>query len=131
MDEFPPDKANKDGRKGRCRFCINKATQRRGGTYKYLKARRERLTKEFGFGAGLIWRYGVKLLLALFAKFNYQCRDCGAKSRLTVHHIDGKGRHYWEKTKQKMNNDLGNLALLCRRCHGRIDGRKGGKPKKK
>ena len=36
-----------------------------------------------------------------------QCRTCGAKIRILIHHID----------KNHKNNELGNMMVLCRACH--------------
>lgn len=35
------------------------------------------------------------------------CEDCGSKTKLTCHHIDGINS----------NHDIVNLRILCRRCH--------------
>lgn len=38
-----------------------------------------------------------------------RCQKCGTSNNLHVHHIDG----------DKTNNDLANLVVLCRVCHGK------------
>ena len=44
----------------------------------------------------------------------YSCKDCGVKEvELLVHHLD-ESRKLGIKN---MNNDLGNLITLCRKCH--------------
>lgn len=42
-------------------------------------------------------------------KYGYKCFDCGIdnKALLLVHHID----------KNRQNNDIKNLQILCRNCH--------------
>jgi len=59
---------------------------------------------------------------------NYKCVKCGMsneehlekwKRKLTVDHIDGKGRYSEVK-----NNDINNLQTLCLSCHGKKDHRK-------
>lgn len=57
----------------------------------------------------------------IFERDNWQCLICGSKENLTIDHIDGNGRH-----SKKPNNDINNLRTLCRKCHGRIDGKRGG-----
>lgn len=139
IDYFSPDKMNSDGYKGRCKSCINEYQhnyiknnpQSTRVGYPYVKARRERIKKEYGFGGGLYWRYGLDTLIAVFDKYNKECNICQSKKNLTIHHKDSKGRHYNEKTGNKMNNELSNLELLCRKCHGAVDGRnsRGVKPR--
>lgn len=46
---------------------------------------------------------------ALAAK-EQKCAECGAESNLEVHHIDTN----------RWNNDLENLAVVCKECHDRI-----------
>jgi hypothetical protein len=41
------------------------------------------------------------------------CSRCGETKSLERHHIDG----------DPGNNDLGNISVLCRRCHMEVDGR--------
>lgn len=42
-----------------------------------------------------------------FENLPMECRLCGGKENLTVHHID----------KDWKNNEVKNLAILCKRCH--------------
>ena len=46
----------------------------------------------------------------------YKCQSCGSKDKLTVHHLDGKGRGV---KRQMKNNSIDNLQTLCRACHAR------------
>lgn len=39
-----------------------------------------------------------------------RCSKCGARSRLTWHYVD----------RDVTNNEIGNLRLMCRRCHGEL-----------
>ena len=91
--------------------------------YERLKLRRQRIKEKYGFGSGSLWRYGLKILIPLYQKYNSCCTVCFSKNDLTIHHIDGKGRNYIERG-LKPNNSLENLLLLCRHCHGFIDGKK-------
>ena len=75
-------------------------------------------------GAGTIWRYGFKLSLKIYEKYNRKCKFCGEENDLTLHHLDNKGRNYINEG-LKPNNDIKNLILICRRCHGSIHGKQG------
>lgn len=57
----------------------------------------------------------------VFERDGWKCLICGSVDDLTVDHIDGNGRH-----SATPNNDMGNLRTLCRKCHGSVDGKKGG-----
>lgn len=132
IDLFPLDKANKDGHKGRCGKCIIKYTSEynkehpkpAGYWYARLVKRRKRIKDQYGIGGGFLFRYPLPILIEIFSKYNRRCDMCRSSENLTIHHIDGRGRHHKERG-GKMNNDPSNLQLLCRRCHGSIDGRKG------
>jgi HNH endonuclease len=60
----------------------------------------------------------------VYKKYNSECDLCHANEHLTIHHIDGKGRYWAKKNGGEINNDISNLQLLCRVCHGAIDGPK-------
>lgn len=45
------------------------------------------------------------------------CRDCGAQSSLTVHHLQK-----FNGLEDPLRTDPANLVTLCRTCHGKIDG---------
>lgn len=134
LSKFHKDNHNKNGYKKRCRKCIGdylKAYAKihkkpAGYWYKQLKARRARIKKTYNIGAGTLGRYGLKLTLAIYNRDNWQCRFCSAKADLTIDHIDRKGRNY-ENRGLKPNNDINNLRILCRPCHGRISGQCGKK----
>ena len=55
----------------------------------------------------------------IYERDNWKCVICFSKDDLTIDHIDGNGRH-----NKKPNNNINNLRTLCRKCHGRIDGKK-------
>lgn len=48
---------------------------------------------------------------AAMARDGYQCRLCGKREQLVVHHIDGTGET------SSPNHGVENLAVLCRACH--------------
>jgi predicted HNH restriction endonuclease len=52
----------------------------------------------------------------------------GEVNDLTIHHLDGKGRHNAERGLE-VNNSSNNLIVLCRKCHGSIHGKERGKNK--
>lgn len=142
LEEFDIRNLRKDGRESFCKQCrrdrqnyyrklyprsnnykhINRPP---GYWFKYQKARRERVKAEYNIGSGMLTRYGLKVCLAVFALRGRICRDCGSSEDLTFHHLDGHGRnHEKRRTRHLINNSPDNLVVLCRRCHGRIDGKK-------
>jgi 5-methylcytosine-specific restriction endonuclease McrA len=74
--------------------------------------------------------YGTKKAIFIYDRDKRMCTNCGSKYDLTIHHIDGNGRHNHEKG-LPMNNAVENLVILCRRCHGSIHGKEGGRHHKK
>lgn len=50
----------------------------------------------------------------ILKKYSYRCILCGITKKLVVHHIDYN----------KQNNDIENLIVLCRSCHGRTNARR-------
>ena len=71
----------------------------------------------------------MKIGLVVYDKFERKCSQCGGENDLTIHHLDGNGRNN-EESGLPVNNELDNLILICRRCHGSIHGKQGGRPKK-
>lgn len=80
------------------------------------------INKTYGMSSTQITKYGFKLCLEVYEKYNGQCDTCGSLEKLSIHHIDGSGRNK-EKFGVEANNNLDNLQLLCIRCHGRIHGK--------
>lgn len=74
-----------------------------------------------------IQRHGLNAI-KIYEKYNRKCVYCGQDWDLTIHHLDNKGRNKLEN-KENINNELNNLILLCRKCHGSIHGKQGGRPK--
>lgn len=60
-------------------------------------------------------RFGYTRLEILEIK-GVVCSICNSEKDLTVDHIDGNGRN-----SEKPNNNINNLRILCRKCHGIID----------
>ena len=56
----------------------------------------------------------------IFERDIWRCLICKSNNDLTIDHIDGNGRH-----SKKPNNNINNLRTLCRKCHGRVDGKRG------
>lgn len=80
--------------------------------------------EKYGLGAGTINRYGFKLALEIYDKFNRKCAYCDKVNDLTIHHLDHKGRNYYNNG-LKPNNEIKNLIVLCRKCHGSLHGKEG------
>jgi hypothetical protein len=85
----------------------------------YCKSKRKEIKENYGLGCGTVNRYGFKLSLEIYEKFERKCKECGSENDLTIHHLDHKGRNYWEKGLER-NDSKENLVLLCRACHGRL-----------
>ena len=86
----------------------------------YTKEMIERISDKYQFGGNT---------KAVLERDGYKCVVCGMTNeehkakwgvRITIDHIDNKGRYVPPKQK---NNALDNLQTLCRRCHGSKDGR--------
>lgn len=90
-----------------------------------IKKYRQTVFDRYGISLSTIGIYGLKLALEVYDKFDRKCSQCGAENDLTIHHMDGKGAHNREKGLE-VNNDIDNLKILCRRCHGSIHGKESG-----
>ena len=117
----------------RCKSCANKkennpfyGKKHSVKTKRLLSGPRESLRGKNNpnYGKGLFgkdnpnWRGGIsfidgysnefkKIISPYLRKYFKQCRECGNKNNLIVHHIDY----------DKKNNDLMNLIVLCLKCH--------------
>lgn len=121
---FYKQQSTADGHRHYCKDCwknLNKIGKEKNGV-SYFKNRKKKLNilkSRYGIGAGTICRFGFKLSLEVYEKANRKCELCGNENDLTIHHIDGQGRHNAEKG-LPVNNDIFNLQILCRSCHGRL-----------
>ena len=84
----------------------------------------------YGIGRRTIATFGFKLALQVYDEAERKCSQCKSEYDLTIHHLDGNGRHNQEKG-LPMNNEKNNLIVLCRKCHGSIHGKQRGKLIKK
>ena len=80
---------------------------------------KSKFSKQFGFNAYQVYKYGPDLVLSVYENSNKKCNICGSTENLAIHHIDGNGRHN-EENGNLVNNSLENLQLLCKRCHGSV-----------
>lgn len=78
--------------------------------------------RKFRLGRGTIERYG-KVGLRVYQRAQFMCEQCDEDHDLTIHHKDNQGRNY-ERMGLKANNNIDNLMILCRRCHGSLHGKK-------
>ena|SRR3990167_6526728 len=123
---FRFDKRTLTGLQSQCKKC--EKDYRKQHSKMYAQKRKEKCSK-YGIGLGTLGRYGLKIGLAIYDKFERKCFECGNENDLTIHHLDRNGRNNQEKG-LFVNNNLKNLILLCRSCHGRIHGKEHGKNKK-
>ncbi len=135
VTDFGKDLHNKDGLKKTCKICCRVYFQTYYQRHKKLnpifgyervKQNRLKWSKLYGVTVGSIAHHGLRVARVVFAKYEHKCDLCGSVERLSIHHMDGKGRNYQEKG-LKPNNEINNLQLLCARCHGSIHGKVGGK----
>ena len=111
-----------------CKQCLKKRSDKwnkENGKRRWDNRKRlfKKISDDFGFGSGIITRYGVELAQEVYKKYSGKCDTCGKEKDLTFHHIDGQGIHIYEKG-GKMNNEITNIQLLCRSCHGKLHKRK-------
>ena len=78
--------------------------------------------KTYGLTVTSIRKYGFKKALEVFDKYEHKCSVCGDDNYLAIHHVDGNGSHNEEKG-IPTNDDISNLQLICRKCHGSIHGK--------
>jgi len=74
------------------------------------------INKKYGISAHQIRKYGFKLALEVYEKYNRKCNVCESEEVLCIHHLDFTGNT------ESPNNSLDNLQLLCQKCHGRLHG---------
>lgn len=82
----------------------------------------KKIKDDYGLGSGTIQRYGFRLALKIYEKFDRKCSNCGEENDLTIHHLDNNGRNKLEMG-QEQNNSEDNLVIICRRCHGSLHAR--------
>jgi hypothetical protein len=109
-----------------CRAIKNRQYQKPSKEYSNERSKRYavKIREKYGIGMRTVATFGLKLALEVYDRSGRKCEECGEVNDLTIHHIDGNGRHNQEKG-LPMNNDADNLKVLCRSCHGRIHGKQG------
>lgn len=125
-NDFYKDRGYFRPRCKRCHSIYQKEYQKKN--YPMLAKRRQaklkRIKNTYGLGSGTVGRFGLKLALRVYEKANHKCRHCETNCDLVIHHKDHNGRNK-EMLGLKANNNLNNLLLLCRACHGSIHGKQG------
>jgi len=138
LSEFYRDASKKDGFRFLCKLCLREKDHERQKRWnqehpekkkEYNQKYKKRIESQYGISVATIRRYGLKTALEVYDKYHRKCAYCSEENDLTIHHLDNKGRNYEDKG-LKPNNDIDNLIVLCRRCHGRIHGKQGGRLKK-
>ena len=133
MKDFSRSKQMSCGRSSWCKKCqviINRKYIKKYSKRNYTKTKNKlkEIKDTYGLGAGTIARYGFKLALEVYETAERKCDICGEENDLTIHHKDRNGRNN-ERKGLLANNNINNLQLLCRKCHGSIHGKQGGRPK--
>jgi hypothetical protein len=105
------DESNKD-----LKYASNIIGQSEGA---YIRSILNRNLKKF-YPKDISYFYGKKIRTHLLNKQNNKCAYCGRNGKLEIHHKD----------KNKLNNLLSNLVILCKSCHAKDDA-KSRKPRKK
>lgn len=129
LEDFSKNSSMKNSVINSCKKCIQKYQQQYYQRYKKVYKKRsityrKRNKDKYGLGAGTISIYGFRLALAVYEKGNRKCEQCENENDLTIHHKDRNGRNRINLG-LKPNNDIDNLILLCRSCHGSIHGKEG------
>lgn len=126
-ENFFKNKEMADGRLSYCKACCKKryksSEEQKEKAVAYNKKRRFEVRDKYGLGAGTVSRYGFRTALDVYNKCGRKCVECNSKLDLTIHHKDHNGRNNYEKSLE-MNNNIDNLVLLCRSCHGRLHAKK-------
>jgi 5-methylcytosine-specific restriction endonuclease McrA len=91
---------------------------------KYISKKRLEAKDKYGISPSMYAKYGLGLWLDVMKRYNGACDICKTVEGLTFHHINHLGRGYQERTGNKPDNRLENIQLLCRRCHGSVDGKR-------
>jgi 5-methylcytosine-specific restriction endonuclease McrA len=86
----------------------------------YEKRRDNKIKEKTGFSRSTVKRYGENTLKEL--KNDWKCSKCEETSDLTIHHKDRNGINK-AKIGEKMNNNIENLEVMCRKCHGGLHNR--------
>lgn len=85
----------------------------------YQKQYAQNLKTKYGIGIRTIKTFGLEKALYVYDRAGRKCEICGEVNDLTIHHKDHKGRNFMNKG-LLMNNNVENLMVLCRSCHGKI-----------
>ena len=80
------------------------------------------IKRRYGIGGRTIATFGLKLALEVYDKAGRKCKICGEVNDLTIHHLDQQGRNFENRGLQP-NNEIENLVVWCRRCHGSFHGK--------
>lgn len=127
LSDFGFNKSNKDGLIFQCKKCVLEWRKDNVNWQKYQRnyqKRCKRKYQKYGLGMGTIKRYGFKTSLFVYDRVERKCEQCNSENDLTIHHLNGKGRHYQEKG-EKPDNNIQNLVVWCRKCHGSFHGKQG------
>ncbi len=90
---------------------LTKETDERVAGYsKSMKGKKKPILSEKYKGKGNPhYKNGIRTGKRMILEVNKTCQTCGSKNRLEIHHKD----------KNRNNNDVNNLQLLCRSCHSK------------
>ena len=117
-EDFYKNHKMADSRLNACRSCHLEYSAN------FRKDHDKKIYSQYGIGRRTITTYGMKLALEVYDRAKRKCEQCGGENDLTIHHLNGKGRHYQEKGGIP-DNDNKNLVVWCRKCHGSFHGKQG------
>lgn len=108
----------------RCKDCHNKQQalwRDRNPKYmtKYALRNRTETMEKYGVSVKTIERHGLETVMTAYENADRKCSECESEKDLTIHHKDHNGRNKMD-SKEPVNNNLDNLTILCRSCHGRL-----------
>jgi hypothetical protein len=84
----------------------------------WAREKAQKVKEKYGLSMLQIQKYGFKLSLEVYEKYNRKCSMCENENNLQIHHKDHSGQT------DNPNNGIENLQLVCLKCHSSISSKK-------